>query len=132
MKAYGYDWHQTLIGRIEGAQRPLRLNEAADLAALYGVPLDRLLIRPQTELDITKLRAQVQASEEDLSSARVAYVAARSNQEAAAQRAHASAAELEAATTAARMAEATVARTAQRLAALANALEEVSRGRRQR
>jgi hypothetical protein len=43
MSAFGYEWHQTLIGRIEAAQRPLRLNEAVDLAALYGVPLERLL-----------------------------------------------------------------------------------------
>ena len=42
MKAFGYDWHQTLIGRIEAAQRPLRLNEAADLASLFEVPLEAL------------------------------------------------------------------------------------------
>jgi transcriptional regulator with XRE-family HTH domain len=43
MEAFGYEWHQTLIGRIEAAQRPLRLNEAVDLAALFGVTLDQLM-----------------------------------------------------------------------------------------
>jgi hypothetical protein len=43
MSAYGYDWHQTTVGRVEAAQRPLRLNEAAAMAALFEVPIDRLM-----------------------------------------------------------------------------------------
>jgi transcriptional regulator with XRE-family HTH domain len=37
MKAYGYDFHQTMIATFEAAQRPIRVRELADLAALYGV-----------------------------------------------------------------------------------------------
>jgi chromosome segregation ATPase len=59
MKAYGYDWHQTTVGRIEAAQRPLRLNEAVDLAALFGVSLETLLTRTQRELDVVKLRDRI-------------------------------------------------------------------------
>lgn len=44
MAAYGYNsWHQTTVGRIEAAQRPLRLNEAVALTTLFGVPLYQLL-----------------------------------------------------------------------------------------
>lgn len=44
MAAYGYDsWHQTTVGRIEAAQRPLRLNEAVALTGLFGVPLYQLV-----------------------------------------------------------------------------------------
>jgi hypothetical protein len=37
MKAYGYDFHQTMIATFEAAQRPIRVRELADFAALYGV-----------------------------------------------------------------------------------------------
>jgi transcriptional regulator with XRE-family HTH domain len=39
MRNMGYTWQQSTIGKIEAAQRPLRLNELADLAALFGVPV---------------------------------------------------------------------------------------------
>jgi transcriptional regulator with XRE-family HTH domain len=40
----GYEsWHQTTVARIEAAKRPLRLNEVAALAALYGVSVEQLL-----------------------------------------------------------------------------------------
>jgi transcriptional regulator with XRE-family HTH domain len=55
MGAYGYDWHQTIVGRLETAQRPLRLNEAVALASLFEVPVDSLLFaisyRPAEEVD---------------------------------------------------------------------------------
>jgi predicted RNase H-like nuclease (RuvC/YqgF family) len=76
MKAYGYDWHQTTVGRIEAAQRPLRLNEAVDLAALFGVSLQMLLTRAQRELDaedlleqIRKLRMRITETEKELKAA---------------------------------------------------------------
>jgi transcriptional regulator with XRE-family HTH domain len=43
MKAYGYDFHQTTIAKIEAAQRPLRVRELADFAALYGVGVQELI-----------------------------------------------------------------------------------------
>jgi transcriptional regulator with XRE-family HTH domain len=52
MAAYGYDsWHQTTVGRIEAAQRPLRLNEAVALTSLFGVPLYQLVAPLQTGVD---------------------------------------------------------------------------------
>lgn len=59
MKAYGYDWHQTTVGRIEAAQRPLRLNEAVDLASLYGVSLNALA--SSGVVDFTALERQMAA-----------------------------------------------------------------------
>jgi transcriptional regulator with XRE-family HTH domain len=47
MKAYGYDFHQTMIAKIEAAQRPLRVRELADFAAMFGVaPHELLYPRP--------------------------------------------------------------------------------------
>jgi transcriptional regulator with XRE-family HTH domain len=43
MDAYGYDFHQTSIAKTEAGQRPLRLNEAAAFACLFGVTLADLL-----------------------------------------------------------------------------------------
>jgi len=43
MRAYGYQWSQATVTRLEGATRPIRLNELTDLAALYGVPITQLL-----------------------------------------------------------------------------------------
>jgi transcriptional regulator with XRE-family HTH domain len=54
MKAYGYDFHQTMIAKIESAQRPLRVRELADFAALYGVEIQELVYPPNgslTEID---------------------------------------------------------------------------------
>jgi transcriptional regulator with XRE-family HTH domain len=46
MESYGYHWHQTVVAKIETGQRPLRLNEALDLAALFGVSVTDLLVPP--------------------------------------------------------------------------------------
>lgn len=43
MRKRGYSWQQSTIGKIETAQRPLRLNELADLAAALGVPVTHFL-----------------------------------------------------------------------------------------
>jgi transcriptional regulator with XRE-family HTH domain len=43
MRAYGYDWSQAIVTRLEGATRPTRLNELADLALLFEVPVMELL-----------------------------------------------------------------------------------------
>ena len=46
MKAYSYDFHQTTVAKIEAAQRPIRVRELADLAALYGVEVHELIYPP--------------------------------------------------------------------------------------
>ncbi len=43
MRAYGYDWSQAIVTRLEAATRPTRLNELADLALLFEVPALELL-----------------------------------------------------------------------------------------
>lgn len=73
MTAYGYDFHQTTIAKIEAAQRPLRVRELADLAALYGVEVQDLVYPPtrslpEIEQEITDVttrlgRAQARATE---------------------------------------------------------------------
>ncbi len=51
MQAYGgYDFHQTTIAKIEAAQRPLRVRELADFAALYGVEVHELIYPPNGSL----------------------------------------------------------------------------------
>ena len=50
MTAYGYDFHQTMIAKIEAAQRPLRVRELADFAALYGVEVQDLVYPPTRSL----------------------------------------------------------------------------------
>ena len=43
MRPYGYEWSQATVTRLEAATRPIRLNELADLAALYEVPVTQFL-----------------------------------------------------------------------------------------
>jgi transcriptional regulator with XRE-family HTH domain len=64
MTAYGYDFHQTTIAKIEAAQRPLRVRELADFAALYGVEVQELVYGParalpEVDLEIGDVSAQL-------------------------------------------------------------------------
>ena len=43
MQAYGYQWSQATVTRLESASRPIRINELADLARLFGVPATQFL-----------------------------------------------------------------------------------------
>jgi transcriptional regulator with XRE-family HTH domain len=62
MKAYGYNFHQTMIAKIEAAQRPLRVRELADFAALYGVEVHELLYPPSGSLaDIDQKIAEIES-----------------------------------------------------------------------
>jgi transcriptional regulator with XRE-family HTH domain len=70
MQAYGYGFHQTMIAKIEAAQRPLRVRELADFAALYGVEVHELLYPPNGSLsdidqEIAKTEAQLQATQHE-------------------------------------------------------------------
>lgn len=74
MTAYGYDFHQTAIAKIEAAQRPLRVRELADFAALYGVEVQDLVYPPTRFLpEIDQEIAEVAAR---LDQARAAEAAA--------------------------------------------------------
>ena len=42
MKARGHPWHQATVHRVETGVQPVSLKEATGLAAILGVPLDRL------------------------------------------------------------------------------------------
>jgi transcriptional regulator with XRE-family HTH domain len=73
MTTYGYDFHQTMIAKIEAAQRPLRVRELADFAALYGVEVQDLVYPPTGSLpetdqeiaEVTARRDMVQAQAAD-------------------------------------------------------------------
>ena len=43
MQAYGYQWSQATVTRLESASRPIRVNELADLARLFEVPATQFL-----------------------------------------------------------------------------------------
>ena len=82
MTAYGYDFHQTTIAKIEAAQRPLRVRELADFAALYSVEVQDLVYPPTRSLpeidheiaEVTRrlstARADADAANHHLASAR--------------------------------------------------------------
>jgi transcriptional regulator with XRE-family HTH domain len=54
MRAYGYDWSQAIITRLESASRPMRLNEISDLALLFEIPVRELLgFEAPDDLDAT-------------------------------------------------------------------------------
>ncbi len=75
MRAYGYEWSQATVTRLEAASRPIRVNELADLALLFGVPVSHFLdprvpgwndleepaVLEREIADATEERARVQA-----------------------------------------------------------------------
>jgi transcriptional regulator with XRE-family HTH domain len=84
MTAYGYDFHQTTIAKVEGAQRPLRVRELADFAALFSVEVQDLIYAPtrslpEIDLEIAEVmmrldaaRKAAEAAGRDLEAARLA------------------------------------------------------------
>lgn len=46
LTALGFQFHQTQIGKMENGGRPIRLNEAGALAAIFEVPLPDLIATP--------------------------------------------------------------------------------------
>ena len=74
MGARGFTWHQTTVGRTERAQRPLRLNEAVALAALFGVPLHSLL--SPTAMRAAEIDQEIARSETEQKMFEERYVAA--------------------------------------------------------
>jgi len=47
MRALGHGWQQTTVTKTEAADRPIRLNEAASLAALLDLGVDDVLMSVQ-------------------------------------------------------------------------------------
>jgi transcriptional regulator with XRE-family HTH domain len=59
MRAFGYQWSQATVTRLESASRPIRVNELADLAALYGVPIAQFLESGVPE-DLDALKREIE------------------------------------------------------------------------
>lgn len=64
MIASGYDWHQTTVGRTESAARPLRVNEAVVLAAIFDVPITQLLV--PAAMKLSDVEGEIKDTEEAL------------------------------------------------------------------
>ena len=82
MTTYGYDFHQTMIAKIEAAQRPLRVRELADFAALYGVEVQDLVYPPtgslsETDQEIAEVTARRNMVQAQAAEARNRLAAAR-------------------------------------------------------
>jgi len=43
MSARGFKWHQATVYKIENGSRQVHIGEAAAVAAVLGVPLDRMV-----------------------------------------------------------------------------------------
>lgn len=59
MKAAGYPWIQTTVAKTEAADRPLRLNEIANLAAVLGVTANDLMTIPADDYEHAALVSQL-------------------------------------------------------------------------
>ncbi len=115
MTAYGYDFHQSTIAKIEAAQRPLRVRELADFAALYGTEIQDL-VYAQTR-SLSEIEQEIEDVETRLEENRAAAAAAI--------------AEVEAAQDAARRAEAAYQKAVSDLAVLEGRLDALKADRRQ-
>lgn len=86
MKSFGYNWQQSTVGKVEAAQRPLRLNELADLAIVFGVAITELL-EPQLlidgEDDVEDLRKEIARLEAEQDRLEAEHAAAVENARAA-------------------------------------------------
>lgn len=52
MNEMGQDWKQVTVADAERASRPIYVDELVALAALFGVPVARLLLPQEQELDV--------------------------------------------------------------------------------
>ena len=67
MQAYGYQWSQATVTRLEAATRPIRLNELTDLAALFGIPVRQFLEFPGPDSvldDLDALKTEIKSLED--------------------------------------------------------------------
>lgn len=61
MRQYGFNWFQSTVTKTEHANRPLRLNEAAALAQIFGIPLEGLVA-----FDLDPLEAKIREADVQL------------------------------------------------------------------
>jgi transcriptional regulator with XRE-family HTH domain len=90
VRPFGYEWSQATVTRLEGATRPIRLNELVDLAALFEIPLEKLLepLEPgaawddpgATEREIASLTQERDALKEKLDEAQYLVMAAAAHE----------------------------------------------------
>jgi transcriptional regulator with XRE-family HTH domain len=59
MTRQGFPMHQTMIGKVEANQRPVRVNEAAALAGILGFALPDLLADPDLNAETSALRDEL-------------------------------------------------------------------------
>jgi transcriptional regulator with XRE-family HTH domain len=91
MRAYGYRWSQSTVTRLEAATRPIRLNELADLAALFGIPVTYFLELWTPEFgmdDLGALQEEIKALENERNILQVELHMARDAYDAAEMHAH--------------------------------------------
>lgn len=55
----GHSWRQTTVAKTEAADRPIRVNEAQDLATLFGVSVEDLLTIPAEDVALAHLTVRV-------------------------------------------------------------------------
>ncbi len=77
MTELGHGWHQTTVAKIENGARPVRLNEAADLASMFLVSLDELCSANDEETRLQKLRAREASFQRSLLGATAAVASAQ-------------------------------------------------------
>ena len=65
MRVFGYDFHQTMIAKMDAAQRPLRVRELVDFATLFGVEVN-LLIQPPPNGSLDDIDQEIAELEEAL------------------------------------------------------------------
>jgi transcriptional regulator with XRE-family HTH domain len=58
MQGLGHSWIQTTVAKTEAADRPLRLNEVADLAKILGVRVPHL-VSTRTDWDLQVIQGQL-------------------------------------------------------------------------
>jgi transcriptional regulator with XRE-family HTH domain len=89
MNGSGYNWRQSTIGKLEAGQRPLRVNELADLARLFGIPVTELL-EPHLLIeegdDLSTLEADIGRLEKQLEKLEIEWARALEVSAAAQQR----------------------------------------------
>lgn len=54
LAAEGISWHQTQVTKTETGARPIRLNEAAALAEIFGSSLDEMIDGPARRLTLER------------------------------------------------------------------------------
>lgn len=59
MSDEGFSWRQTTVAKTEAADRPIRVNEAAALAGIFGITLNDLLTIPIDDVHMAQLTVEM-------------------------------------------------------------------------